>query len=107
MPIKAEWAAFKLENIRLLPSNLVGVYECGRKRGNEVLYIGKGKIRARLLTHIKEKKFDVVTHFRRRKADNPDDAEDRLINEYKKRYGKLPLLNKNKPSGDPWKGILY
>lgn len=107
MPIKAEWVAFKLENIRLLPSNLMGVYECGHKRGNKVLYIGKGNIRARLLAHAKEKEFGIATHFRKRRADNPDDAEDRLLSEYKRKYGKLPLLNKNKPSGDQWKGILY
>lgn len=108
MPIKADWIEFKLENIRILPTALVGVYECGCKRGNKVLYIGKGVIRARLLEHIEKKKFlDVVTHFRKRRTDDADRAEERLTNEYKKRYGKLPPLNKIKPSGDPWKGILY
>jgi len=110
MPIKADWIDFKVESIRILPTDLIGVYECGRKRGNKVLYIGKGVIRARLLDHVEKKKFlDVVTHFRKRKT-HPDDAlkaEDKLLEEYKKKYGKYPLLNKIKSSGDPWKGILY
>ena len=110
MPIKADWIQFKLENIRSLPTDLVGVYECGCKRGNKVLYIGKGVIRGRLLNHIEKKKFlDVVTHFRKRKT-HPDDAfkaEDKLLTGHKKQYGKYPLLNKIKSPSDPWKGILY
>jgi len=111
MPIKADWIEFKIENIRALPTDLIGVYECGCKKGNKVLYIGKGVIRARLLDHIEKKRFlDVVTHFRKRKTTSPDDAikaEDKLLTEYEKRYSKRPLLNKYKSSGDPWKGILY
>ena len=48
MPIKAEWIEFNIENVRLLSSDLVGVYECGYKRGSRVLYIGKGNLRANL-----------------------------------------------------------
>jgi len=110
MPIKADWIEFKIENIRALPVDLIGVYECGCKRGNKVLYIGKGAVRDRLLDHIEKKKFlDVVTHFRKRRT-HPDDAlkaEDKLLIEYKKQYGKYPLLNKIKSPSDPWKGILY
>lgn len=100
MPIKAAWNEFRLENIRLLPNNLVGVYECGCKRGDKVLYIGKGAIRGRLLDHIEKKKFlDVVTHFRKRRTDDPDGAEKRLMNAFCKAHnGNAPLLNVQCPT---------
>jgi len=100
MPIKTDWIEFKIENIRALPADLVGVYECGCKRGNKVLYIGKGVIRNRLLNHIEKKKFlDAVTHFRKRKTDDPDGAERRLMDSFCKTHnGKRPLLNIQKPT---------
>ena len=100
MPIKADWTEFKLENIRLLSNNLVGVYECGCKRGDRVLYIGKGNIRARLLDHVEKKKFlDIVTHFRTRRTDDPKGAEGRLMDDFCKAHdGKRPILNKQKPT---------
>ena len=99
MPIKAEWTEFRLENIRLLPSNLMGVYECGYKRGNKVLYIGEGNIRANLIKHTKETKFVIVTHFRKRKTDDHRRAEGRLMDEYRKAHnGKIPILNVQKPT---------
>ena len=100
MPIKADWVEFKIENIRTLPKDLIGVYECGCKRGNKVLYIGKGTIRGRLLDHIEKKRFlDAVTHFRRRKTDDPDGAEGRLMDDFRKSHnGKRPLLNIQKPT---------
>ena len=100
MPIKADWTEFKLGSIRNLPADLVGVYECGCKRGDKVLYIGKGTIRARLLDHIEKKRFlDAVTHFRKRKTDDPDGAEGRLMDDFCKRHsGSRPMLNIQKPT---------
>jgi len=103
MPIKAEWTEFKLENIRLLPHDLLGVYECGRKADNKVLYIGEGNIRANLLKHIREARFGVVTHFRKRKTDDHERAEGHLMDEYCKMHNnKIPILNLQKPTAkDP------
>lgn len=100
MPIKADWIVFKLENIRNLSPDLVGVYECGCKRGDRVLYIGKGNIRARVLDHIEKKKFvDIVTHFRTRRTDDPDGAEKRLMDAFCKVHnGNAPLLNVQCPT---------
>ncbi len=100
MPIKADWIEFKVENIRTLPADLVGVYECGCKRGDKVLYIGKGVIRERLLDHIEKKRFlDVLTHFRKRRTENPEYAESRLMDSHRKAHdGKPPMLNKQKPT---------
>ena len=100
MPIKADWIEFRLENIRALPSDLVGVYECGCKKGNKVVYIGQGIIRKRLLSHIEKKKFlDAATHFRKRKTDDAVRAEARLIDAFRKSHnGKSPLLNTQKPT---------
>lgn len=99
MPIKADWTEFKLENIRLLSNDLVGAYECGCKRGNKVLYIGKGNIRANLIRHTKEAKFALVTHFRKRITDDPDGAEGRLMDAFRKAHNdKKPKLNIQKPT---------
>lgn len=101
MPIKAEWIEFKAENIRALSMDLIGVYECGYKRGNRVVYIGKGKIRERLLDHKEKIAFAGVTHFRKRKTTSSEEAkraETRLINEFcKHNNGNPPKLNTQKP----------
>ena len=111
MPIKAKWIPFKKDIIEALSMNESGVYEIGKARGDVVLYIGKSdaSVRSRLLTHTGETKFIGCTHFRKRKT-SPDDAgkaEDRLLESYRKMYGKYPPLNKIKSTGDKWKGILY
>ena len=97
MPIKADWIPFSLANIRKLPSDLEGVYECGCKRGDKVLYIGKGMIRNRLLDHIEKKKFSTVTHFRKRRTDDPDGAERRLMDAFRKAHNSSPKLNIHEP----------
>jgi hypothetical protein len=107
MPIKADWIEFKKENIRLIHPNDTGVYECAKNK--KVVYIGKGVLRDRLLKHTEEVRFIGVTHFRKRKINDIDEAvraEGRLLEEYKKRYDKYPLLNKNKsPDNAPsWYG---
>jgi hypothetical protein len=99
MPIKADWIPFNPKNIRSLSPSLVGVYECGCKRGDKVLYIGKGNIRERLLDHIEKKKFDAVTHFRKRRTEDPKGAEERLMDAFCKAHnGDTPLLNVQRPT---------
>jgi hypothetical protein len=99
MPIKAEWIEFKIENIRALPSDLVGVYECGYKRGNKVVYIGQGLIRQRLLGHTQKVAFVGVTHFRKRRTEDSIEAEARLMDEYRKSHnGNRPKINTQKPT---------
>lgn len=101
MPIKADWIEFKIENIRALPADLTGVYECGYKRGNRVVYIGSGEVRARLLSHKTKVAFMGVTHFRKRTINDIDtarEAEARLIKAFcKSNDGKPPKLNTQKP----------
>ena len=106
MPIKAKWYPFKKEYIEILPLTESGVYEIGKARGNVVLYIGKSdkSIRSRLLNHKEKVAFTACTHFRKRKT-SPGEAgkaEDRLLSEFKKKYGKYPELNKNKPPKQDW-----
>lgn len=111
MPIKSKWIPFKKETIKALPLNQSGVYEVGKAEEDIVLYIGKSDtcIRARLLDHKEKTKFQKCTHFRKQKTD-PDEAvrvERKLQLAYKKRYGKLPLLNKITSPRDLYEGILY
>ena len=108
MSIKAKWVPFKKEIIENLSLTESGVYEIGRARSNVVLYIGKSdkSIRSRLLNHKEKTAFATCTHFRKRKT-SPEDAtgaEDRLLSEFKKRYGKYPELNKYK---SPKQDSLY
>jgi hypothetical protein len=107
MPIKSEWIPFSDKVLKALSLTETGVYELGRR--NQVVYIGQGIIRKRLLSHIEKKKFSIVTHFRKRRT-SPDEApraERKLTQEHIKLYGKKPILNKNLPPDNPWKGILY
>ena len=101
MPIKAKWIPFDKEIIENLALREAGVYEIGKARGNVVLYIGKSdkSIRSRLLNHKEKVLFATCTHFRKRKThpDDADRAEARLLSEFKKKHGRYPKLNKNKP----------
>ena len=111
MPIKAKWIPFTRTYIEALALQESGVYEVGRQLGNVVLYIGKSdtSVRSRLLDHKEKTRFRACTHFRKRRTspDTATKAEDKLLSEHKKRYGKYPPLNKIKSPSDPWKGILY
>ena len=111
MPIKAPWVEFKKEIIEALAVRESGVYELGYKKSDKVVYIGKSddSIRSRLLDHKSRARFVRVTHFRKRKT-SPEEAptaERKLLQAYKKQHSKLPRFNKNTPSDDPFKGILY
>lgn len=111
MPLKTKWMPFTIETIRVLPLRQSGVYEIGKATGNIVRYIGKSDscIRSRILTHKGETRFRGCTHFRKSQT-HPDDAqlrEYRLLETYRRKYGKYPPLNKIKSSGDYWKGVLY
>ncbi len=108
MPIKAEWVEFTQTNIKYLGMNDAGVYEVGKKRGDVVLYIGKStsSIRSRLLTHKAKTNFSSCTHFRFQRTQDADAREKRLSDEYKKRFGEKPPLNKSEPPGDTLSSIF-
>ena len=100
MPLRTKWLPFRVTEIRALPQNVSGVYEVGKTEGDTVRYVGKSAscIRSRLLTHRGERRFNGCTHFRTSKT-HPEDAritEGKLLDAYKRKYGKLPPLNKNK-----------
>lgn len=101
MPIKAKWILFRKEIIEALSTTETGVYEIGRARGNAVLYIGRSdkSIRSRLLSHKEKIAFAECTHFRKRKTQSEDaaKAETKLLCDFKKKHGRYPKLNKNKP----------
>jgi hypothetical protein len=107
MPIKAEWSDFTDSNIKYLSLDDAGVYEIGKKVGNVVLYIGKSNssIRSRLKLRKKETAFSKCTHFRFRRTKDADAAEKRLMDAYKKKFGKRPPLNQIDAPGD-WRDKL-
>ena len=50
MPILKRWSSFRKENVIKEVPNFYGVYEVA-DGAKEVLYIGEGKVRDRLLAH--------------------------------------------------------
>jgi hypothetical protein len=111
MPIKSKWIQFSKHLIEALAIEEPGVYEIGKARGNVVLYIGKSEtsIRSRLLYHKRLVAFRECTHFRKRRSTRQaaPRAEEILLSEYRKRHGKYPKLNKNKPPGEDWLTRYY
>lgn len=51
MAIRKKWSYYSKENIKKIPSWYIGTYEIGHQSSNKILYIGEGKLRARLLAH--------------------------------------------------------
>ncbi len=50
MPLAKRWSTYNKETVREETDNY-GVYEIGHKASGQVLYIGEGHVRARLMAH--------------------------------------------------------
>lgn len=76
------------------PPNL-GVYELGDSLKNTVYY-GSGNIQIRLLDHLNKRECPMARYFRYERTYSEESARKReraLLDEYKRRYGKLPMYN--------------
>ena len=56
MPLAKRWSAFNKEDIKNFESDNFGIYEIGHSATGEILYIGEGKVKARLLAHMPDGK---------------------------------------------------
>jgi hypothetical protein len=94
----SKWFSFSSGHADLAPDG-AGVYELACKE--HIVYIGSSEtsIRAIIQKRIGQKTFGKVTHFRFCKTD-PGEAqvlENKLCLEFKKRYYRLPSLQKTAP----------
>lgn len=100
MSIAKKWSYYSKENVLTEPDNF-GVYEIGHKETGEVLYIGEGHIRTRLLAHVPDgrRNHESVVGadgYRFELTGSKEKAKQReraLLKEFKERYGVLPKFN--------------
>ena len=110
MPLAIRWSKFTYENLNRVDP-VYGVYELGDKDKN-IIYIGQGVLRDRLLVHkIGDKPcFKRARYYRFEKTGGKERAEQRErveMNAYEKQHdGELPPCNKRKeyPPAPSWWG---
>lgn len=100
MPISKRWSHFTKENVTQ-EDNVFGVYELGDTNG-EVVYIGEGRLRDRLLSHFPSGSDPIpgTKYYRVEKTGSKLRAEQReraLLNDYAKKHnGRLPKYNQRR-----------
>lgn len=99
MPIVKRWSSFRKERVKEI-SNVCGVYEMAG-RSKDVIYIGEGKLRDRLLAHVTNGSDPIpgASYFRYETTGSKTRCEQRqnaLLAEYKRVYGLLPRFNQQK-----------
>ena len=96
MEIFKKWSKFTKKNVERL-KDIFGVYEIA-DRSKKVIYIGRGRLRSRLLRHFPRGEdpipgaayFRVARSYSRLRAEQ---KERKLLKNFKKKHGKLPRYN--------------
>lgn len=96
MPIAKKFKEYTSEKVRS-EDDYYGVYELANS-GNEVIYIGEGKIRTRLRAHFPDKRQEVPGAIKYRveytKSKRRCEQRERALQrEFRNRNGQLPLHN--------------
>lgn len=99
MAIAKKWSRYTKDDVRNV-ANVYGVYELADGAGN-IVYIGEGKLRERLIAHlsIHSDPTPGVSYFRyattgsKRKAKQRQNA---LLSEFRRKYGRLPMYNQKR-----------
>ena len=96
MPISKKWSAYTKENVKQKETNNYGVYEIGNS--TEVLYIGEGQTKTRLLAHFPNASEPVVgaSGYRTEYSGSKNEClrrQNALLAEFKMKYGRLPKFN--------------
>lgn len=97
MPIDAPWKKLIREQVHNAP-DYAGVYECADIL-QDLVYIGKTDSLNRtfeLMLDHKDPDFNVVNFFRFKTAQDPDPVYQSLIEEYQKKFNRLPVINQKK-----------
>ena len=101
MPLEKKWSEFTKERVSWEDDHY-GVYELANRNG-DVLYIGEGRVRSRLLSHFPQGSDPIpgVSYYRveyTRSKDRCVSRQNALLAEYKRRHGKLPKYNQKSRS---------
>ncbi len=96
MPINKKWSPYTKDHVKENTSDNYGVYEIGN--ATEVLYIGEGHVRTRLLSHFSDASEPVVgaSGYRVEYTGSKARAVQRqnaLLAEFMRRHGRLPRFN--------------
>lgn len=100
MAIQKKWSHYSKANVKKIPNELVGYYEIANTNTKEILYMGEGILRTRLLAHLPDGKRNEETvvggnGFRyiiltKEAAFNMQNLQ---LKKYLKKYGKKPSFN--------------
>lgn len=97
MPISKRFSSYTKENVNLETDNF-GVYELANEN-NEVIYIGEGQVKTRLMAHFPTGQHPIkgATKYRVEYTGSKLRCEQReraLLKEFEKANGRLPRWNK-------------
>ncbi len=95
MPIRSKPRKFNKENISNAPDD-IGVYSLRSRRGTTT-YIGRSKdedgIKGRLQDAKRKPRGRSADSFQAERSKHPAKREKQLLEQYKKKYGRLPYYN--------------
>jgi hypothetical protein len=96
MPIKKKWSSFRKKRVKKT-SDVYAVYELA-DRSKDVIYIGEGILRDRLLAHVTNGSDPIpeTSYFRYEITESKNQCEqlqNALLAEYFRVYGRLPKYN--------------
>ncbi len=99
MAIAKRWSIFRKERVKEI-YNVYGVYELANG-SKDVIYIGEGKLKDRLLAHVTDGSDPIpgASYFRYETTNGKDRAVQRqnaLLAEYVREHGHLPRFNQQK-----------
>ena len=99
MPIKKKWSSFRKERVKKT-SDVYAVYELA-DRSKDVIYIGEGILKDRLLAHVTNGSAPTpgTSYFRYETTGSKTRCEQRqnaLLEEYFRVHGRLPKYNQQR-----------
>ena len=100
MPLGKKWSIFTKEIVRK-ENDFLGIYELGNGDGSDILYIGEGRVRSRLLDHFSDGGSSTpgVSYFRVDYIGSKETVGQREraeIAKYEKMKGRLPKYNQKR-----------
>ncbi|OGD55503.1 hypothetical protein A3K78_11350 [Candidatus Bathyarchaeota archaeon RBG_13_52_12] len=92
-----QWWGYSAASVSL-ESDIYGVYELG-DADKEIVYVGSGKVKDRLLCHLENKECPLARYYRLLivgAEESCNSMESEIVQEYRERKGRPPLYNEKK-----------